>query len=126
VVADGVVVGALCLLFPLKDNPTVAIVDVAVHPGHRRQGIGRALLAEGLALAAAQGRTELIAEVDEPGPGTAGRAFALQHGWTCDLLETRCDLLMPPTSRGAAGRGGDRGARGCGRRSRLPRTAYRS
>ncbi len=90
------VVGALRLILPLRDNTTVAFVDVAVHTGHRRRGIGRALLAEGVRLAAAAGRTELIAEVDEPVPDTAGRVFALRHGWTCDLLETRRDLVLPP------------------------------
>jgi GNAT superfamily N-acetyltransferase len=95
VIGDAVV-GALRLLLPLKDNSTVAIMDVAVHPEHRRQGIGRVLLDEGVRLAAARGRTELIAEVDEPRPGTPGRAFALRHGWTCDLLETRRDLELPP------------------------------
>jgi RimJ/RimL family protein N-acetyltransferase len=54
------------------------------------------LLAEGARLAEAHGRTELISEVDEPGPDAAGRAFALRHGWTCDLLESRRDLLLPP------------------------------
>jgi GNAT superfamily N-acetyltransferase len=92
---DGAVVGALRLIIPLLDNPTVAIVDVAVRPDHRRRGIGATLLAEGVRLARARGRTELIAEVDEPGPDAAGRAFALRHGWTCDLLETRRDLRLP-------------------------------
>jgi GNAT superfamily N-acetyltransferase len=95
-VVDGGVVGALRLLLPMKDNPTVAIVDVAVHPISRRRGIGTTLLAEGVRLGSAAGRTELIAEVDEPGPGTPGREFALRHGWTCDLLETRRDLVLPP------------------------------
>jgi GNAT superfamily N-acetyltransferase len=95
-VVDGGVAGALRLLLPTKDNLTVAIVDVAVHPDHRCRGIGRTLLAEGVRLAAAAGRTELIAEVDEPVTGTAGREFALRHGWTCDLLETRRDLVLPP------------------------------
>jgi GNAT superfamily N-acetyltransferase len=90
------VVGALRLLFPLRDNPTVAHVDLAVHPGHRRQGVGSTLLEEGARLAAAAGRSSLIAEVDEPGPGAAGRGFALRHGWTCALEETRRDLLLPP------------------------------
>ncbi len=92
----GAVVGALRLLLPLKDNLTVALVDVAVHPEHRRRGIGSTLLAEGIRLAAAAGRTEFVAEIDEPGPDAAGRAFALRHGWTCDLLETRRDLVLPP------------------------------
>jgi GNAT superfamily N-acetyltransferase len=95
-VVDGAVVGALRLLLPLKDNLTVAVVDVAVHPEHRRRGIGTMLLAEGVRLAAAVGRTELIAEIDEPRTGGPGRAFALRHGWTCDLLETRRDLVLPP------------------------------
>ena len=89
------VVGALRVILPLLDNPTVGIVDVAVHPAHRRRGIGTALLAEGMRLAQERGRTELIGEVDEPGPDTAGRLFALRHGWTCDLLETRRDLELP-------------------------------
>jgi GNAT superfamily N-acetyltransferase len=95
-VVDGAVAGALRLNVPLKDNPTVVVVDVAVHPAHRRRGIGSALLDEGATLAAARGRTRLVVEVDEPGPRTPGRAFALRHGWTCDLVETRRDLLVPP------------------------------
>lgn len=95
-VVGNTVVGVLRLLLPLLDNPTMAMVDVAVHPAHRRQGIGRLLLDEGLRLARARGRTGFIAEVDEPGPGTAGRAFAERQGWTCDLRETRRDLLLPP------------------------------
>lgn len=94
-VVDGAVAGALRLILPLLDNPAVALVDVGVHPRHRRRGIGTALLQEGTALAAASGRSRLIADVDEPGPGTAGRGFALQHGWTCDLAETRRDLVLP-------------------------------
>ena len=101
-VVDGGVVGALRLLLPMKDNPTVAIVDVAVHPASRRRGIGTTLLAEGVRLASIAGRTELIAEVDEPGPGTPGREFALRRGWTCDLLETRRDLLLPPDEQALA------------------------
>jgi GNAT superfamily N-acetyltransferase len=89
------VVGALRLIFPIRDNPTVAMVDVAVHPAQRRRGIGSMLLAEGVRLARERDRTDLLAEVDEPGQGTAGRAFALRHGWSCDLLETRRDLVLP-------------------------------
>jgi GNAT superfamily N-acetyltransferase len=93
---DGRVVGTLRLLFPLTDNPTLAFVDVAVHPEHRRQGVGRALHDEAVRLCEDAGRTSLVTEVDEPHPATAGRAFALRHGWTCDLLETRRDLALPP------------------------------
>ncbi|RBY88486.1 GNAT family N-acetyltransferase [Blastococcus sp. TF02A-26] len=95
-VVDGEVVGALRLLFPLLDNTSVAIVDLAVHPAARRLAVGTALLADALRLAAVAGRTELMAEVDEPVPDSAGRLFAQRHGWTCDLLETRRDLRLPP------------------------------
>jgi GNAT superfamily N-acetyltransferase len=94
-VVDGAVAGALRLILPMLDNPTVAIVDVAVHPLHRRRGIGTALLEEGLALAAAAARNRVLAHVEVPGPGAAGPAFALRHGWTCDLVETRRDLTLP-------------------------------
>ena len=94
-VVDGAVVGALRVLLPLLDNPTVAVVDVAVHPAARRRGIGNVLLDDGVTRAGARGRTQLIAEIDEPGPGMPGRAFALRSGWTCDLLETRRDLVLP-------------------------------
>jgi GNAT superfamily N-acetyltransferase len=95
-VVGGRVVGALRVILPTRDNPTVGILDVAVHPDHRRRGIGEALLAEGIRFASAAGRTELITEMDEPGPGAPGRDFALHRGWSCDLLETRRDLDLPP------------------------------
>ncbi|MGY1701794.1 GNAT family N-acetyltransferase [Geodermatophilus sp. SYSU D00766] len=94
-VVDGAVVGALRVLLPVRDNTSVAFLDLAVHPAARRRGVGTALLAEGVRLAAAAGRSSLVAEVDEPGPGTPGRAFALASGWACDLQETRRDLLLP-------------------------------
>jgi GNAT superfamily N-acetyltransferase len=94
-VAGDTVVGALRLLLPVLDNTTVAYVDLAVHPEHRRRGIGSALLQQAEELAGSAGRSALVAEVDEPGPDAPGRAFALRHGWSCDLQETRRDLLLP-------------------------------
>ena len=94
-VADGGVVGTLRLLLPVRDNTTVAYVDLAVHPAARRRGVGSALLAEAGRLAAAAGRTAMVADVDEPVPETPGRAFALRHGWTCGLRESRRDLALP-------------------------------
>src|SRR5829696_6546157 len=61
-VADGGVAGALRLILPSLDNPTVAYVDVAVHPAHRRRGIGTVLLEEGARLAAEAGRGLLVSE----------------------------------------------------------------
>ncbi|WP_324273070.1 GNAT family N-acetyltransferase [Blastococcus brunescens] len=99
-VVGGAVVGALRLILPQRGDRTLAVLDVAVHPAHRRRGVGTTLLEAGTALAARSGRTELIAEVDEPAPGAPGRGFALRHGWTCDLVETRRDLVLPRTRRG--------------------------
>ncbi len=93
---DGAVVGALRIILPQLDNTSMAVCDVAVHPDARRRGIGTALLAEGVRLAREAGRSELLAEVDEPGPGTPGRLFAERAGWACDLVETRRDLVLPP------------------------------
>src|SRR3954453_18669556 len=53
-VVDGALVGALRLLLPRLDNTTVAVVDVAVHPDHRRRGMGSRLLADAVALARAR------------------------------------------------------------------------
>ena len=89
------VVGALRVLFPLRDNAAVAMLDVAVYPAYRRRGLGSALVADGRALAEARGRSVLVTEVDEPGPCAPGRAFAEHLGWTCDLVETRRDLVLP-------------------------------
>jgi GNAT superfamily N-acetyltransferase len=113
-VVDGAVAGALRLILPVRDNVTVAILDLAVHPDHRRHGLGSRLLAEGLALAAASGRSDVIADVDEPVPDNPGRAFALRHGWTCDLLETRRDLLLPVDEERLAGLEADALAAGAG------------
>ncbi len=91
---DGVV-GALRLLLPVRDNTSVAHLDVAVHPAARRRGTGTALLAEGVRLARAAGRSTLVAEVLEAGPDAPGCAFARAHGWTCGMRETRRDLVLP-------------------------------
>ena len=125
-VVDGTVVGALrLLLLPVQDNPTIAYVDLAVHPEHRRRGIGTALLEEAGRLAAAAGRTTLVAGVDEPVPDTAGRAFALRHGWRRDLQETRRDLLLPVDEQRLSALEADARAAGAGyegrtRRDRTP------
>ncbi len=90
------VVGALRTILPVRDNTSVAILDIAVHPAARRRGTGTALLAEGVRLAAEAGRTRLLVEVDEPDDAAPGRAFLTRHGFACDLQETRRDLVLPP------------------------------
>ena len=92
---DGVVVGALRLLLPLRDNPTVAVVDLAVAPDARRRGHGHRPARRGRPrrprarpLGAPDGGRRARA-------GPPGRRFAQRHGWTCDLVETRRDLALP-------------------------------
>ena len=73
---DGGVVGALRLILPLQDNQDVAVVDLAVHPRHRRRGIGQTLYDEALRVVAAAGRTAMITEV------TTSRARARRPAWS--------------------------------------------
>jgi RimJ/RimL family protein N-acetyltransferase len=113
-VVDGAVAGALRLILPQRDNATLAVLDVGVHPAFRRRGIGTALLEAGTELAAGQGRTELVTEVDEPVAGVAGRHFALRRGWSCDLVETRRDLLLPPDGARLAAVGAEAAQAGAG------------
>jgi GNAT superfamily N-acetyltransferase len=60
---DGVPVCSLSLHYPTLDNLTALMVDVNVHPDHRRKGYGREVVAFVLQEAKANGRTRLFAEV---------------------------------------------------------------
>lgn len=91
-------VGAARLELPLRDNLHLADLELAVLPAARRRGVGSALLTEAERLAAAQGRTTVIAPVEEP-PAllgrSPGRAFALRHGYTLGQTEVRRDIALP-------------------------------
>lgn len=92
--------GVARLTLHLRDNTHLADLAVWVLPGARRRGLGTALLREGLRRAAADGRTHVETEIDEPGaevPGAEvpGVAFARRHGFACGLRETRRDLALP-------------------------------
>ena len=87
--------GAAVLTLWQRDNQHLAELVLEVHPDARRRGIGTALLAEGERRARAAGRTSLASDVDEPGPGAPGRAFAERHGFSCGLVEVRRDLALP-------------------------------
>jgi GNAT superfamily N-acetyltransferase len=61
VAADaGEVVGILEVDLPTADNTDNALVDVVVHPGRRRRGIGTALWARAIEVAREHGRTRII------------------------------------------------------------------
>lgn len=72
----GTVLGHAFARLSLVDNPHLGLVDVLVHPRHRRQGIGTALLRELLAVLTAEDRPVLLAE-SEAGPAGDGFAAAL-------------------------------------------------
>ena len=87
---DGVLVGCLGLSLRQTENVDTATVEVQVAPAYRRQGIGRAIVAEAKRRAADLGRTRLLSELTGP----AAEAFATEHGARMVLADTqrRLDL----------------------------------
>lgn len=76
--ADGVPVAWSQMWLSDYDNTDLAWLDVAVHPDHRRRGVGSQVLARLLQEAAAAGRTKVGADAwDVPG----NIAFAEAHGF---------------------------------------------
>lgn len=73
------------------DNPDLDEVSLKVHPAHRRRGIGRAALEDLRAVATAEGRKRLLAQVTGPPDGPSpGDAFAAAVG---------ARLLLPEITR---------------------------
>ncbi|MFG3341546.1 GNAT family N-acetyltransferase [Glycomyces sp. NPDC048151] len=102
--ADGKVVGLLWIYLPLKENTHYSETELAVHPAHRRRGVGTALLDHLLQVARDEERTEVIvshrAQV-EGGPvrPDTGARFLEGRGFTVALTEIdrslRLDTLDP-------------------------------
>jgi GNAT superfamily N-acetyltransferase len=95
----GQVVGAGLVELPLKDNLTLAYVEVTIPPEHRRRGHGSAVL-DGLEeIAVAAGRTAFFAEVRWPEgtDGSARTAFAEARGFRRDLVDAHRVLTLPAT-----------------------------
>jgi GNAT superfamily N-acetyltransferase len=83
----GRVIGIAELGMFLTENPHLANLEIAVAPGVRRRGVGRALHDEAVRRARAAGRTTYLSAVfqrDAATPG-AGTAFALALGY--ELVE---------------------------------------
>lgn len=91
---DGRVVGVADLGFPLGDNEHLADLEISVHPGHRRRGVGRALHEEATRRRRAAGRTSDLGEVHTrvDGPESPGLAFARALGY--DDLHREHHLVM--------------------------------
>lgn len=93
-VDEGSHVGAAGLILPLRDNEHAASVFVAVHPAHRRRGVGGALLGWVEDHARADGRTVASAEtqwVGGPDDDLHGE-WAAARGYLAAQTVLRSDL----------------------------------
>ena len=99
--STGQVTGWYRLRLPDTENQHVGFLALAVHPEHRRHGIGTALLRHAAQRAAADGRTALAGEALE---ATAGEAFAKRIGAKPGVLEARrvLDVTVIPPGKVAA------------------------
>ena len=97
--ADGEIIGAGLLVYPRKDNPALAEVEVNVPPQHRRNGVGSAVFDALAARAARLGRTSLTAMVNQPigAPEVPGVGFAANRGFTRRnvMMHRVLDLPVP-------------------------------
>ncbi|MEZ0492648.1 GNAT family N-acetyltransferase [Kineococcus sp. TBRC 1896] len=97
---DGDVVGVVDVRCPLTDNRHVAVVQVAVPPAHRRRGVGSALLAAALDVAAATDRTTVRVRVDRPAGRSPrewpGSLAATRWGFGAGVPTARRRLDLPP------------------------------
>lgn len=103
---QGALVGAAVLKLPQVDNPELAECEICVAPQWRRQGVGRALLAELLGRVDAAGRRTVIAGSAGPIPGgpfrdDAGGKFLAAMGFYAGLALVRRRLDVPSIDREA-------------------------
>jgi ribosomal protein S18 acetylase RimI-like enzyme len=81
--------GALIAIVTLPPDDRIELLGM-VHPDHRRQGIGRALLRTARDECRRRGALELLLVCEEASP--AGRAFALTMGGSYRFSEHRMEL----------------------------------
>ncbi|RRS00665.1 GNAT family N-acetyltransferase [Glycomyces terrestris] len=103
---DGTVVGVADVGMPNRENLHFGWASITVHPDHRRQGVGTALMERFIEHARAQGRTTLTVDTritweDGVERSEAGKRFAEKHGFKAALtwINRRCavDALDPDT-----------------------------
>lgn len=94
---DGKAVGMTFLAMPYQDNRHLALLMLAVHPDHRRQGVGSALLQDALDEAERRGRT--VVQVDTEwvtgGSDEVGEGFAARHGFRPAQTVIRSTMHLP-------------------------------
>jgi GNAT superfamily N-acetyltransferase/RimJ/RimL family protein N-acetyltransferase len=101
------VLGGARVMLPMRDNLTLAELELAVPAEHRRRGVASAVLQAVRAEAAAAGRTSMMTEVDVPlehvhqgaraehAEQWPGVAFARAAGMTMRLGDVRRELRVP-------------------------------
>lgn len=99
VAEDGDVLGYVHLYLPVTDNRHYAEAELTVHPDHRREGVGTALLDHLVDVARAEARTELIVTAratweDGPNRSEAGPKFLEARGFTAALTEVDRRLVL--------------------------------
>jgi GNAT superfamily N-acetyltransferase len=98
----GQVLGSADIELSRRENLHLARVDVRVLPGHRRRGVGSALLEEVERVAAGEGRSELggmdetpVRSVDHGREEAAAGPFARRHGFADVQQLVRRELRLP-------------------------------
>lgn len=93
---DGTLLGSVEVIEPLRDNLDSASLWLAVHPDHRRRGVGTALLAHAEAVALGDGRHVLMTDSEFPVDGVdPAQEFATRHGWALAQTAPRSALTLP-------------------------------
>ena len=92
------VVGAVAYELPLMEDLDLAWVNVLVDKRHRRRGIGKELLAALTEVVAASGRTRMVGDARQGGPG---EAFAAMAGARVTQVDVGSVLDVPATDVGA-------------------------
>lgn len=94
--AGGELVGALEVIMSTTDNLSLATLWLSVTAGHRRRGVGAAMLAEGERIGAEHGRNTFVAETEwAEGGRDLGERFAAAHGYSVGMTMLRSDVVLP-------------------------------
>ncbi|MEU5152766.1 GNAT family N-acetyltransferase [Glycomyces sp. NPDC021274] len=103
---DGAVRGQTWVYLPHDENAHYTEVELAVHPAHRRRGIGSALLDHLLQLARDERRSEIVVTVRNavdggPDRPDTGARFLEKRGFTAALTEVHRSLDLTEADRDA-------------------------